>query len=221
MEFTYEDEDGGIHEGRLEKHFLGAKGTVRLEVDGQVVTDPARADEVLAGLSGVPTEGFFRSTASVRHHELAGLQRDEAALRDRLQASISGADRGTSRAKKQLERAIGVLKAAGTKNPGRLKTAEDAVADVTVRLRAGEEGLARLERDRDMLSVARERRGETEKALAELRMSLWCRDDTAVRVELAGLLKDAGRASEAKAEARRVLQADASNAEARRLVEGP
>jgi tetratricopeptide (TPR) repeat protein len=66
-----------------------------------------------------------------------------------------------------------------------------------------------------------QRRGETEKALAELRMSLWCRDDTAVRVELAGLLKEAGRASEAKAEARRVLQADASNAEARRLAEGP
>jgi tetratricopeptide (TPR) repeat protein len=64
-------------------------------------------------------------------------------------------------------------------------------------------------------------RGQTEKALAELRMSLWCRDDVAVRIELAGLLKEAGRAAEAKAEARRVLQADASNADARRLAEGP
>ncbi|HYO44562.1 MAG TPA: ATP-binding protein, partial [Candidatus Limnocylindrales bacterium] len=88
MAFTYDDEDGGVHEGRLEKAFLGARGTVRLEVDGEVVTDPARADEMLAALSGVPTEGFFASTASVRHHELAGLQRDESALRDRLQASI-------------------------------------------------------------------------------------------------------------------------------------
>lgn len=65
------------------------------------------------------------------------------------------------------------------------------------------------------------RRGETEKALAELRMSLWCRDDAAVRLELAGLLKEAGRASEARAEARRVLQADSSNEDARRLAEGP
>lgn len=65
------------------------------------------------------------------------------------------------------------------------------------------------------------RRGETEKALAELRMSLWCRDDAAVRIELAGLLKEAGHASEAKAEARRVLQADSSNEDARRLAEAP
>jgi DNA repair exonuclease SbcCD ATPase subunit len=104
--FTYEDEDGDTHEGRVAKQFQGARGTVRLDLDDETVTDPARADELLAELSGVPTEGFFRSTASVRHHELAGLQRDEAALRDRLQASISGADRGTSRARKQLERAL-------------------------------------------------------------------------------------------------------------------
>ena len=172
MTFTWEDEDGGVHDGRLEKHFLGARGTVRLELDGEVVTDPGRADELLAELSGVPTEGFFRSTASVRHHELAGLQRDEAALRDRLQASISGADRGTSRAKKQLERALQGLRAAGSKNPGRLKVAEEAVADVEAKLRHGEDGLARLEQDRDILSQARERRADTEKALTERRALL-------------------------------------------------
>ncbi len=65
------------------------------------------------------------------------------------------------------------------------------------------------------------RSGETEKALGELRMSLWCSDDAAVRIELAELLKEAGRAAEAKAEARRVLQADSSNEDARRLAEGP
>ncbi len=172
MTFSYEDEDGGAHGGHLEKTFAGAKGTVSLRIDGEEITDPARADEVLAELSGVPTEGFFRSTASVRHHELAGLQRDEAALRDRLQASISGADRGTSRAKKQLERALAGLRASGAKNPGRLKVAEEAVADVTASLRAGEEGLARLERDRETLSLARERRSETEKALTERRALL-------------------------------------------------
>jgi DNA repair exonuclease SbcCD ATPase subunit len=121
--FTYEDEDGGVHDGRLEKSFRGARGQVTLELEGETITDPARADEALAELSGVPTEAFFRSTASVRHHELAGLQRDESALRDRLQASISGADRGTSRAKKKLDRAIHDLETKGAKNPGRLKVA--------------------------------------------------------------------------------------------------
>jgi DNA repair exonuclease SbcCD ATPase subunit len=172
MAFTYEDEDGGSHEGRLEKSFRGAKGQVRLELDGEAITDPQRADEELAALSGVPTEAFFRSTASIRHHELAALQRDEGALRDRLQASISGADRGTSRARKKLERALYGLQTKGAKNPGRLKVAEDAVADVASKLQAGEDALARLERDRDALAVARERRAEADTALVERRALL-------------------------------------------------
>ncbi|HEY3335419.1 MAG TPA: AAA family ATPase [Candidatus Limnocylindrales bacterium] len=172
MGFTWDDEEGGAHEGRLEKSFRGAKGEVRLELDGEVITDPARADELLAELSGVPTEGFFRSTASIRHHELAALQRDEGALRDRLQASISGADRGTSRARKKLDRALYALQTKGTKNPGRLKTAEDAVNDVTAKLQAGEDALAHLERDRDALAVARERRAESDTALTERRALL-------------------------------------------------
>lgn len=172
MDFTWDDEEGTVHTGRLEKAFRGARGTVRLELDGEVITDPARADEELATLSGVPTEGFFRSTASVRHHELAGLQRDEAALRDRLQASISGADRGTSRAKRKLDTALRDLRARGARNPGRLKTAEDAVADAEMRLRAGEEALVRLERDRDALAVARDRRVEADTALTERRSML-------------------------------------------------
>jgi DNA repair exonuclease SbcCD ATPase subunit len=170
--FTYEDEDGGSHEGRLEKSFRGSKGQVRLELDGEVITDPARADEALAELSGLPTENFYRSTASIRHQELAEVQRDEGALRDRLQASISGADRGTSRARKKLDRALYALQTKGTKNPGRLKVADDAVTDATAKLQAGEDALGRLERDRDALAVARERRAETETALTERRAML-------------------------------------------------
>jgi DNA repair exonuclease SbcCD ATPase subunit len=172
LTFTWEDEDGATQEGRVEKSFRGSRGTVRLEYDGQVVTDPARADELLAELSGVPTEAFFRSTASVRHHELAGLQRDEGALRDRLQASISGADRGTSRAKKKLERALQELNAKGAKNPGRLKIAEDAVTETATRLEAGEAALQRLERDRDALAGARERRADADRGLVERRSLL-------------------------------------------------
>jgi DNA repair exonuclease SbcCD ATPase subunit len=189
MTFTYDDDEGAPCEGRVEKSFRGARGQVRLELGGEVITDPARADEELANLSGVPTEGFFRSTASVRHHEIAGLQRDEAALRDRLQASISGADRGTSRARKQLDRAIGGLQAKGARNPGRLKVAEDAVADTAAKLRAGEEGLIRLERDRDAMAAARERRTESETALTERRSLL----EKARQAERLGADRDAAR----------------------------
>jgi DNA repair exonuclease SbcCD ATPase subunit len=172
IEFEQDEEDGRTATGTLEKAFAGQKGTVDLVYDGQRVTDPTLADQVLAELSGIPTEPFFRSTASVRHHELSDLARDEAALRDRLQASISGADRGTGRAKKKLDRALRELTTKGEKNPGRLKVAEAAVAATAQAVEQGELSLAQLERDRDTLSGARERRGDAERSLAERRSLL-------------------------------------------------
>jgi DNA repair exonuclease SbcCD ATPase subunit len=171
VEFEQDDEDG-TKRGRLEKAFLGSKGTVNLELDGYSTTDPGRADQALAELTGLPTEAFFRSTASVRHHEVADLARDEGALRDRLQASISGADRGTSRARKKLERALFDLNTKGEKNPGRLKVAEATVAQSQAALEQGELALAQLERDRDTLVGARDRRAEADAALAERRALL-------------------------------------------------
>ncbi|HEY4632872.1 MAG TPA: AAA family ATPase [Candidatus Limnocylindrales bacterium] len=172
LEFEQEEEDGRLATGTLDKSFGGAKGTVLLEYDGQTVSDPALADQVLAELSGIPTEPFFRSTASVRHHELSDLARDEAALRDRLQASISGADRGTGRAKKLLERALHDLTTRGDKNPGRIKVAESDVASGAAAVEQGDLALAQLERDRDTLSSARERRADADAALAERRALL-------------------------------------------------
>ena len=171
LEFEQEDEDG-TKSGALEKAFRGQKGAVRLDVNGESITDPNRADEVLAELSGIPSEAFFRSTASVRHHELDGLQRDEAALRDRLQASISGGDRGTSRARKKLERAVYELNTKGDKNPGRIKAAEAGLAEATAAQRNGEAALAQLERDRDTLAQAREDRSVAEGDLSEQRSVL-------------------------------------------------
>jgi DNA repair exonuclease SbcCD ATPase subunit len=168
LEFEQEDLDG-IRTGTLEKSFRGARGTVKLELDGETVTDPTRADEVLGDLTGIPSEPFFRSTASVRHHELDGLARDEAALRDRLQASISGADRGTSRARRKLERALYDLNTKGDKNPGRIKAAEAALAAATAAQRNGEAALTQLETDRDALAQAREDRAVAETELAEQR----------------------------------------------------
>jgi DNA repair exonuclease SbcCD ATPase subunit len=171
IEFEQEDEDGA-RIGTLEKTYAGAKGTVRLDYEGQSISDPALADQVMAELTGIPTEAFFRSTASVHHFELSDLSRDEGALRDRLQASISGADRGTSRAKKKLDKALHDLNTRGDRNPGRLKVAEQAVEQAKIALEQGELALAQLERDRDTLSGARDRRTEAEAALTERRSML-------------------------------------------------
>ena len=172
IEFEIDDDERGVRTGTLEKEFRGAKGTVRLNVDGETITDPTLADQAVAELTGIPSEAFFRSTASVRHHELADLDRDEAALRDRLQASISGADRGTSRARRMLERAIFELSTKGAKNPGRLKVAEDTVEQARAAVEQGELALSQLEHDRDTLSGALERRTETDGSLAERRSLL-------------------------------------------------
>ena len=171
LEFEQEDLDG-VRTGTLEKAFRGSRGTVQLELDGATVTDPARADELLADLTGIPSEAFFRSTASVRHHELDGLARDEAALRDRLQASISGADRGTSRARRKLEKALYDLNTKGDKNPGKLKAAEANLAAATAAQRNGEAALGQLELDRDALAEARDGRAVAEGELAEQRSLL-------------------------------------------------
>jgi DNA repair exonuclease SbcCD ATPase subunit len=171
LEFEQETDDK-IEKGSLEKSFRGARGTVQLDADGQSITDPALADQVMAELTGIPSEAFFRSTASVRHHELDGLARDEAALRDRLQASISGGDRGTSRARRKLERALFELNTKGEKNPGRVKVAEAALAQSAAALRNGEAALGQLEVDRDALGTARDRRASAEADLVEKRSLL-------------------------------------------------
>ncbi|MFL5726026.1 MAG: ATP-binding protein [Chloroflexota bacterium] len=174
IEFEVDDDENGSgpKPGSIEKAFRGQRGTVRLELDGQIITDPTLADQALAELTGIPTEAFFRSTASIRHHELADLDRDEAALRDRLQASISGADRGTSRAKRKLEKALYDLKTQGQKNPGRLKVLEETVERERGFVEQGDEALAQLERDRDTLAGAKERRAATEADLGERRAML-------------------------------------------------
>ena len=166
-------EDGSVRvlTGSLTKVFRGAKGTVRLEVEGEVTSDPALADERLAEMTGVPTEAFYGATASI-HHRAIDIPRDDAALRDRLQSSISGGDRGASQAKKKLDGAIRALTSQGTRNPGRLKIAEDTIAGAEARLRAGEDGLIRLEADRDALGLARGRRAQAEMTLAERRALL-------------------------------------------------
>jgi uncharacterized protein YhaN len=168
IEFEQDDEEG-TKTGHLEKSFRGQKGQASLQLNGTSTTDPARVDELVAELTGVPTEAFYRSTASIRHHEVADLARDESALRDRLQASISGADRGTSRARKKLDKAIYDLNTKGPKNPGRLKLVEEAVVQGQEAVARGELALSQLEQDRDALVAVRERRADADRTLDERR----------------------------------------------------
>jgi uncharacterized protein YhaN len=180
IEFAIDDEvtpsgaepHAGADRGVLEKEFRGQKGRVSLEIGGKTHTDPAKVEEVIADLTGIPTEAFFRSTASIRHEELDDLDRDEGALRDRLQASIGGGDQGSSRARARLEEAIRSLKSKGDKNPGRLKIAQEAVTRAEAALRNGEAALEKLEKDRDQLAQARDSRLRAETTLAESRNML-------------------------------------------------
>ena len=176
LEFVMEDDAGpngdGVVKGVLEKEFRGQRGRVSLDLNGTSHTDPAKVDELIAEMTGIPTEAFFRSTASIRHEEMDDLDRDEGALRDRLQASIGGGDKGSSRARARLEDAVRALKSRGDKNPGRLKIADEAVARATEALKSGEAALEKLEKDRDALAQARDARLRADMALNESRNML-------------------------------------------------
>ena len=51
VKFTHDLEEG-TGSGLIRKEFRGQRGTVRLELDGAVVTDPTQADDMLAELTG-------------------------------------------------------------------------------------------------------------------------------------------------------------------------
>ncbi len=71
-----------------------------------------------------------------------------------------------------------------------------------------------------LLARAYRVKGDRERAESELRMTLWSREDPAVRAELAQLLQEMGRAGEAKREAERVLKIDPGNEVARKVISG-
>ncbi len=157
------------HEGKpghLVKHFAGARGSVELAVDGQVFDDPGQVDLVVTEITGLASEKFLRSTASVRHQELVDLDKDEAALRDRLQQSISGADQGTQTAHRRLTEIVRRYRSEGTRNPGLLRRERDTLERLRADLASGETALSQLERDRTALALAHDRRVELDGRLA-------------------------------------------------------
>ncbi len=166
IELDFED-DGTP--GTLRKTFAGQRGTVELRMGEETLTDPAAVEAEVARMTGLPSEKFFRATASIHHQELTGLTQDESTLRDRLQQSMSGADRGTHDVRRKLEEAIRRYRTEGAKNPGYLKVLHSEVDQVREQVKQGEAALADLERDRRMLAEARENRAALEEQLAEQR----------------------------------------------------
>jgi DNA repair exonuclease SbcCD ATPase subunit len=146
----------------LRKRFGGTRAEAELTVGGQTIHDYALISDELADLTGVPTEAFYRATASVGHSQLDAVGGDEPAIGDRLQQAISGADRGTAKAKKKLEAAVRRYRTEGHKNPGLLKVAREHIATLEGDLAEGEAALARLEADRAQWVEANERREELE-----------------------------------------------------------
>jgi len=164
------DEDG--QPGRLSKSFGGPRGTVSLDYDGETTTDPAKVDLLIGELTGLPTEKFFRSTAGVRHQELAELEHDAGTLRDRLQLSMSGADRGTWTARKRLEEIAKRYRSEGPKNPGPLRVTRDEIERLTGELARGETELERLEQDRSAFAVAHDNRVALDVQIGDQRRQL-------------------------------------------------
>ncbi|HEX5465987.1 MAG TPA: AAA family ATPase [Candidatus Limnocylindrales bacterium] len=170
IELEYTDAEG--QPGSLLKAFDGARGRARLEAGGEVIDDPATVDQRLVELTGLPSDKFFHSTASVHHHELDKLAKDESALRDRLQASMSVDARGTSKARKMLRDALHGYEAGGSKNPGKLLQARDEIQRLEAQNTLGEAGLRQLAADQAAQSAARTAHTEAEDRLAEARQQL-------------------------------------------------
>ena len=164
LEFS---EDGRT--GTLLKTFAGHRGTVELRLGDESLNDPAAVEQHVMAMTGLPSEKFFRASASVHHQELTGLAQDENTLRDRLQQSMSGADRGTHTARRKLEDAIRRYRTEGAKNPGYLKVLHGDVERLREQLRRGEMALAQLEADRRALADARAARTQLDARLDEQR----------------------------------------------------
>ncbi|MEP7361361.1 MAG: AAA family ATPase [Chloroflexota bacterium] len=178
LDFTDEGRTGSIH-----KNFAGAKGTVTLTLGAETFNDPQTVDQQVAALTGIPSEKFFRATASVHHQELTGLAQDENTLRDRLQQSMSGADSGTHTARHKLEEAIRRYRTEGAKNPGYLKVLRASVERLRDQVGRGELALAQLEADRRGLADARDSR-------AQLDVRLQGQRDGAARAERAAAINN-------------------------------
>jgi DNA repair exonuclease SbcCD ATPase subunit len=213
------EEEGATHE--LTKRFAGQRGTVEMRSGRDVITDPAAVEQLIVSATGLPSEKFFKATASVHHHELSGLHHDEATLRDRLQQSMSGADKGTYATRRKLEEAIRRYRTDGPKNPGYLRVARTEVERLQAEVENGEAALEQLEHERRAMTEARDHRATLDAKQLELTKGVEY-SQRAVALHRRGAEADQRynlyrRAAELQAEAQRLDDTHPSNVPLTRL----
>ena len=177
--------------GRIVKTFAPGKGETALEIDGQTITDPTAVAERITAITGIPTEKFYRSTASVGHAELTTLDSDEPQIADRLQQAISGAGEGTAVAKRKLDEAIRRYRSEGPKNPGRIKAMREEIERLDAARRDGDAALEQLEADRGRWVAAHEKRTVLDEQLARQEADLAEAERAVALVERRDSVQDA------------------------------
>ncbi|MGO9178901.1 MAG: ATP-binding protein [Candidatus Limnocylindrales bacterium] len=161
---------------RVTRTFGSGASDVELQVpDGRL--EGEAADRRLAELTGLPTLAFFRSTAVLDHADVTGLAKDDAALRERLGATVSAGDRALARNLRELAAQVAAIDGAGLPAPGSLAAAEAEIARLEGEVARGEEAFrgllaaqgslwaaqtdlaetdAQLESDRELLATSEE-----------------------------------------------------------------
>jgi DNA repair exonuclease SbcCD ATPase subunit len=157
-------EDDGV-DGLVKRTFEVTAPVVEMTIGGEVVAAPDAVDARLAELLGIPSLAFYRSSAAVRHEELAHLDRDEAVFRERLSATISAADRPLRASMAELEATLAVLDGVGAAAPGPLRTVADEVARLSAEVERGEAELRQAATDQETLAAARTTLAEAEAQL--------------------------------------------------------
>ncbi len=149
---------------RVTRTFAQGGGQVELRTpDGQLEGDAA--ERRLAELTGLPTLAFFRSSAVLDHADLAGLARDDDAVRERLAATVSAGDRTFARNLRDLAAQLAAIDGTGLPAPGPLAAAEAEVSRLEGELARGEEELRQLRAGQEALWAAQSELAEVEAQL--------------------------------------------------------
>jgi DNA repair exonuclease SbcCD ATPase subunit len=126
----------------LTRTFDPAGMRLRLRIPDGALEGEA-AEQRMAELTGLPNFAFFRSTAVVDHADVAGLDGEDEALRERLGQAVSPGDRAFARNLRELAAQVDALDGVGLPAPGPVAAAEAEVARLEAALAEGEEDLRR------------------------------------------------------------------------------
>ena len=149
---------------RVTRTFVQGGGHVEVRTpDGKLEGDAA--ERRLAELTGLPSLAFFRSTAVLDHADLAGLARDDDAMRERLAAAVSAGDRTFTRNLRDLDAQLAAVDGTGLPAPGPMAAAETEVSRLEGELAHGEEALQQLLTDQEALWSAQSELAEVEAQL--------------------------------------------------------